>query len=70
MTLGELVMRVPHNCRKMHINRSLPAKCLIKQVVFRRGRKVFAAAHNVGNVHQMVVHNVCEIICRETVRFH
>ena len=35
----------------VYIFRHFPAKCVVKAVVFRRGRKIFISPHNMRNAH-------------------
>ena len=69
VALGHLMLRIAHDRRAVDIGRDLPAEGFIKQIVLRRGGQVLAAAHDVGNPHQMVVHNVCKIVGRQAVGF-
>ena len=39
-----------------------PAKRLIQKVMQGKGRQPFLAADDLGNLHQMVVHYVCEMV--------
>ena len=48
--------------------RSFPAEHVVHEVVFRGAGKVFDAADNVVDLHQMVVYHVREIVGRHTVR--
>ena len=47
--------------------RILPAEGLVKKIMEREGRKPFFAADNLGDLHQMVIHDVCEMIGRKFV---
>ena len=51
----------------MQIDRRLPAEGLVEQVVFRRRGEVFRAAHDVADGHQVIVHDVGEVVGRQTV---
>ena len=67
--LGFLILEhgFDHNGRQMQIDRRLPAEGLVEQVVFRRGGEVFRAAHDVADGHQVIVHDVGEVVGRQTV---
>ena len=47
---------------QMDIFGGLPAECLVQQQVFRIGRQVFRSPDNVGDVHEVVVHYVGEVV--------
>ena len=59
--------RLHHHRRKVQIDGRFPSERLIEQVVFRRGRQVFRAAHHVGDGHQVVVDHVGKIVSRQAV---
>ena len=67
--LGFLILEhgFDHNGRQMQIDRRLPAEGLVEQVVFRRGGEVFRAAHDVADGHQVIVHDVGEVVGRQAV---
>ena len=58
---------ISHNGRKMYILRSVPAECVIKQVIFRCWWKILASPYNMGYVHCVVIYNICKVICWESV---
>ena len=45
----------------------LPAEGLVEQVVLRGGGEVLAAADDVGDAHEVIVHNVGKVIGRQAV---
>ena len=45
----------------------LPAECLVKQVVQRQGRQPFLPADDFRYLHQMVVHDIGQMVCRQFV---
>ena len=70
MTFGQFMCSVTHYCRQVYIYGFFPAECIIQQVIFGCGGQIFAAAYYMSNFHQVVIHNVCEVVCGETVCFH
>jgi hypothetical protein len=44
-----------------------PAECLIEKYVKRSTWQPLLTTDNVRNLHEVVVHDVCEVICREFV---
>ena len=52
----------PHDERKMDVFRDLPAESAVEQIVFRGAREVFAAAHNMGDAHGVIVDDVREVV--------
>ncbi len=70
VALGHLVVLIPHDRAAVHVLRDLPSEALVKQVVLRRGGEILAAAHHVGDAHQMVVDDIGEIIGRQAVALH
>ena len=70
MTLGQLMVCVTHNGGQVYINGRLPSECFIKQIILGCGGKIFTAADNMGDVHQVVIHNIGEVIGREAVCLH
>ena len=67
VALGQLVLGVLHDRRAVDVGGDLPAECLIQQVVLGGGGQIFAAADNVGDAHQMVIHDVGEVVSRHAV---
>ena len=67
VALAQLVLRVLHNGRAVDVDRLLPAEGVIQQVVLRGGGQVLAAADDVGNAHQVVIHNVGKVVGRHTI---
>ena len=53
----------------VYIYRNFPAECIVETVVLRGGRKVLVSADNVCDLHQMVIHNVCEVVGWVSVGF-
>ena len=70
VTFGQFMVCVTHNCRQVYIYGRFPAECFVQQVIFGCGGQVFTAAYHVCDMHQVVIHNVCEVISGETVCFH
>ena len=66
--LGKLVLRIAHDGRHVDVSGLFPAERLIKQVVLRRGSKVFVAAHHMGDAHGVIVNDVCEVVGGHAVR--
>ena len=62
VALGQLVLRVFHHGRAVDIGGDLPAKGLIQQVVLGGGGQILAAADDMGDAHQVVVHNICKVV--------
>ena len=67
VALGHLVVRVAHDGRAVDVLRNVPAEALVQQVVLRGGGEILAAAHDMGDAHEVVVHDVCEVIGRQPV---
>ena len=67
VALAQLVLRVLHNGRAVDVDGLFPAECLIQQVVLGRAGKILAAADNVGDAHQVVVHDVGKVVGGHTV---
>ena len=67
VALGHLVVRVAHDGRAVDILRDVPAEALVQQVVLRGGGEILAAAHDVGDAHEVVVNDICEVIGRQSV---
>ena len=66
MALGELghtaVLVFAHDEGQVHVGGDLPAEGLVQQVVFGGGGQVLAAPDHVGDVHQVVVDDVGEVV--------
>src|SRR5699024_7336502 len=62
VALGQFVLRVLHDGRAVDVGRDLPAEGLIQQVVLGGGGQVFAAADDVGDAHQVIVHHVGKVV--------
>ena len=45
----------------------LPSESLVKQYVQWCARQPLLAAYHMGDLHQMVIHYVCKMICRQLV---
>ena len=67
VSFREFLSVFAHNHRKVAEFRVIPAESLVHNYVHRRRRNPFLGAHYVADFHKMVVNNVCEVICRETV---
>ena len=48
--------------------RVLPSERLVQEIVQRQGREPFLPADDLGNLHEMVVHDVRQVVCRQLVR--
>ena len=70
MALGHLVVRVAHDGRAVDILGDVPAEALVQQIVFRRGGQILAAAHDMGDAHEMVVDNIGEVVGRQAVALY
>ena len=55
-------MAVLHDRRQMDIRGALPAERVVHQIIFGRGREILAAADDVRDAHEMIVHHVREIV--------
>ena len=69
MALGHLVLAITHDGRAVDIGRDVPAEGFVEKIILRRGGKILAAAHDVGDAHQMVVNDICKVIRGKTVGF-
>ena len=67
VALRQLVLRVLHDGRAMDVDGLLPAERIVQQVVLRRRGQILAAADDMGNAHQVVVHDVRKVVGRHTV---
>ena len=72
VALGELghraVLVLAHNQGQVDVGGNLPAEGFIQQVVLGGGGQVLAAPHHVGDVHQVVVDDVGEVVGGVAVR--
>ena len=62
-----LMLRVAHDGGAVHVGRHLPAEALVEEVVLRGGGEIFAAAHDMGDAHEVVVDDVGKVVGRQTV---
>ena len=62
VALGQLILCVLHHRRAVDIGGDVPAKGLIQQVILGGRGQILAAADDVGNAHQVVVHNIGKVI--------
>ena len=67
VSLGQLVCLVFHDRCTVYIFRYVPAECLIQQIILRSRGKVLVAAYNMGDAHEVVVHNVGKVVGRHAV---
>ena len=67
VALRQLVLRVLHDGRAVDVDGLLPAERIVQQVVLRRRGQILAAADDMGNAHQVVVHDVRKVVGRHTV---
>ena len=67
VALAQLVLRVLHNGRAVDIDGLLPAERLVQQVVLGRAGKILAAADDMGDAHQVIVHNIGKVVGGHTV---
>ena len=65
--LGHLAVLVAHDGRAVDILRDGPAEALVQEVVLRGGGQILAAAHDVGDAHEVVVHDVREVVGGQAV---
>ena len=61
------MLRVAHDGGAVHVGRHLPAEALVEEVVLRGGGEIFAAAHDMGDAHEVVVDDVGKVVGRQTV---
>ena len=54
----------------MNISRNFPAKILIEKIIFWCRRQILTTSYNMSNIHSMVINNISEVVCRETIRFY
>ena len=50
------------------IYRNIPSESFIQSVVLWSRREVFISSYYVCDAHEVIVNNICKIICRESVR--
>ena len=62
IALGQLILGVLHNRRAVDVDGLFPAESLVQQVVLGGGGQILAAADDVGNAHQVVIHHVGEVV--------
>ena len=67
VALGHFVVRVAHDGRAVDILGDVPAETLVEKIVLRGTRKILAAADNVRDAHEMVVHHVRKVVGRKSV---
>ena len=67
MPLGHLVLAIAHDGRAVDIGRDVPAEGFVEKIVLGRRGEILAAAHDVGNAHEMVVDDICKVIRGKTV---
>ena len=61
------MLLVTHHGAAVDIGGDLPTEGLIQQVVLGSGGEILAAAHHVGDAHQMVIDHVGEVVGGQTV---
>ena len=67
VALAQLVLRVLHNGRAVDVNRFFPAESVIQKVILRRRGQILAAADDVGDAHEVVVHDIGKVVGGHTV---
>ena len=67
VALGHLVLGVAHDGGAVDVLGDGPAEALVQQVVLGGGGEILAAAHHVGDAHQVVVHHVCKVVGGQAV---
>ena len=67
VALGQLVLSVLHDRRAVDVVGDVPAESLVQQVILRGGGQILAAADDVGDAHEVVVHDICEVVGGHTV---
>ena len=67
MALGHLVLGVAHDGGAVDIGGNFPTKCLVQQIVLGSRGEILAAAHHMGDTHQMVIDDVGEVVGGQTV---
>ena len=63
-------MSIAHDGGAVDICGDLPAEALVQQIVLGRRGQILRAAHDVGDAHEVVVNDVCEVIRRQTVALY
>ena len=56
------VLIFSHEQGQVHIGGDLPSEGFVQQVVFGGGGEVLAAPHHVGDMHQVVINDIGEVI--------
>jgi len=56
------VLGVAHHLRAVNVVGDLPPEGLVEQVVLRRGAQILVAPDHVGDLHEVVVHDVGEVV--------
>ena len=69
MALGKLLAVLSHNHGKVAELGRLPAEGLVHQHVEGGGGNPFLGPHHVGNLHEVVVHDVGQVVGGEAVAF-
>ena len=69
MPLGKLLAVLSHNHGQVAELRWLPAEGLVHQHVQRCGGNPLLGPHHVGNLHEVVVHDVGQVVGGEAVAF-
>ena len=59
-----------HNRCTVHINRYIPAKCLIQQIIFRSRCQIFISTYHMGNAHQVVIDYIGKVIGWHPIGFN
>ena len=67
VTLGQLVLFVLHDMLNVDICRDFPAESLIQKLILRCAGKILVASYDVGDAHEVIVNDICEVICRHSV---
>ena len=70
MALAHLVVLVTHDGRAVNVLGNIPAEALVQQIVLGRGGEVLRASHDVGDAHEVIVHDVCKVIGRQPVTLY
>ena len=70
VALGHFIMCVAHDGGAVDVLGYLPAEALVQQVILRRGGEILAAAHDVRDAHEMVVHDIGKVVRRQTVALY
>lgn len=67
-SLAEFLMVLIRDQRAVYVYRLLPSERRVQAGILRRRGQVLIAAYHMRDVHEMVVHNICKIIRRISVR--